>query len=73
MTWFRLVYLQCDAVGCAAGYLGKTHDEGMRVTRDRASQQGWRVWESRDYCPNHANAGIPGTRIRALTEDETGE
>lgn len=72
MTWFRLIYLQCDAPDCTAGYLAQSHDEGMRVTREKASRKGWRMWESRDYCPKHSAAGIPGTRIRALAEDETG-
>jgi len=68
MTWYRLVYLECDHPTCTDGYLGHGHDEGMTITRDRASHKGWRVWESRDYCPDHVPAGIPGTRIRAATD-----
>ena len=70
MAWFQLIYLQCDADGCTNGHLGKTHGEGMRVTREKATHQGWRVWEGRDYCPAHAATGIPRTRVRALTDNE---
>lgn len=59
MTWYQLVYLQCDAGGCSAGVLGDTHREGMRATREKASYQGWRAWEGRDYCPDHSAPGSP--------------
>jgi hypothetical protein len=70
MTWFRLVYLQCDTDGCTNHYLGTVHDEGMRVTREKAAQIGWKVWEGRDYCPDHADTGIPRARIRTVTNSD---
>lgn len=70
MTWYRLTYLQCDADDCTTGYLSQVHDEGMRVTRTKAGEKGWRLWEGRDFCPEHAATGIPRIRVRALTKDE---
>lgn len=70
MTWYQLVYLTCDHNDCDHSYLSRVHGEGMRATRTRASEIGWKVHESHDYCPDHADVGVPRIRLARLPAEK---